>query len=141
MTHQERGAAAVEVTLLVPLLITILLALAGGWRVGWARTQVVEVAAAGARAATIATSASQAQLQAGEAIRADLATLGVHCAELHIAIDTSAFATPPGTPATVTAQVGCRLNLSDVLVPGLPGSLQLNAAASEPLDIFRERTP
>lgn len=137
----QRGAAAVEVTLLVPLLCLILGGLAGGWRVGWARTQVVEAAAAGARAATIANSAGAALQQSTAAIEADLMTVGVHCAGLQVDVDTSAFAQPPGVRGEVTARVSCLLNLSDVLVPGLPGALAITTAATEPLDIFRERRP
>lgn len=138
---RQRGAAVIEVTLLVPLLCIILVGLAGGWRIGWARTQLVEAAAAGARAATITNSAGQAIRQSTAAIEADLATVGVHCASLQVGVDTSAYANPPGMRGQVRTQVSCLLNLSDVLVPGLPGALTITATATEPLDIFRERRP
>ena len=136
-----RGSAAVEVALIVPMLIVLVLALAGAWRIGWARGQVTEAAAAGARAATLAGSASLAVQQATAAIEFDLATVDVHCSALTVQIDTAAFATAPGTHGTVSAEVGCTLDLADVLVPGLPGSVQLEAQASEALDVLRERTP
>lgn len=135
----QRGNTSVEVALLVPVLCVLLAGLAGGWRIGWARTQVVEAAAAGARAATITNSASQAGQVARAAIEADLATVGVHCAGLRVDVDTGAFANPPGMPGEVTTRVSCRLNLSDVMAPGLPGALTITAAAAEPLDTFRER--
>lgn len=138
---RQRGAAAVEVSLLVPLLCVLLAVVAGGWRIGWARAQIVEAAAAGARAATITNSASQARLQAEAAIAADLQTVGVRCAELVTLLDTAAFANPPGHGGQVIAQVSCQLRLSDLVAPGLPGAVQISASASEPLDTFRERQP
>lgn len=140
-TGRQRGAASVEVTLLVPLLCVLLAGLAGGWRIGWARTQIVEAAAAGARAATITSSATQAVQLSRAAIEADLDTVGVHCAGLQIDVDTTAFATAPGTRGDVTARIACRLNLSDVMVPGLPGAVTITTAATEPLDTLRERRP
>ncbi len=139
--RDQRGAAAVEVAIIAPLIGLLLAALIGGWRIGWARAQVAEAAAAGARAATIPVSAAAAHAQASTAISSDLATVGVHCQTLDTSIDTSAYALPVGTPGQVHVQVNCVLNLSDLLVPGLPGQLNINATASEPLDTFRERTP
>lgn len=138
---RQRGAAAVEVAILIPLLGLLLAGLIGGWRIGWARTQVVEAAAAGARAASIPASAGQARQMATAAVQADLATVGLHCADAQVDVDTAAYSLPPGVPGKVTARVSCRLNLSDVIVSGLPGTILISSAASEPLDIFRERTP
>lgn len=138
---QQRGSAAVEVTLLVPVLCLLLLLLAACWRIGWARTQLVEVVAAGARAATIPHTATAATAMAQTAIRSDLATSGVQCAQLSVAIDTAAYHQLPGTAGRVEVQATCRLDLADLLLPGLPGSMTLSASAHEPLDIFRERTP
>lgn len=137
----NRGSVAVEVTLIVPLVVMLMLGLAGGWRIGWARAQLAEAAAAGARAATLAGSAPQAVQQATAAIEFDLATVDVHCSSLSVQIDASAFNSAPGHHAEVSAELGCRLDLADVLVPGLPGAVQLEARATEALDVFKERTP
>ncbi len=139
--HSHRGAAAVEVTLLVPLLCVLLAGLAGGARIGWARAQVVEAAAAGARAATIGSSASAALHQSTVAVHSDLATAGVRCEGLQVDVDTAAFANPPGVAGRVTTKISCLLSLSDVLAPGLPGTVTITSSASEPLDTFRERRP
>lgn len=140
-SNRQRGAAAVEVSLLIPLLVVLLLAMAGGWRISHARAQVVEAAAAGARAATIPTSAGQATQLARQAIEADLATVGVHCHGLTIDVDTTAFASPPGHQGDVAVELSCQVNLADVVVPGMPGSMTITASATEPIDTFRERTP
>ncbi len=56
----QRGSAAVEITVLVPaLLLTLGLVVAGG-RVWFARTTVIEAAYAAARAASLARSAGEA---------------------------------------------------------------------------------
>jgi hypothetical protein len=39
----------------------------------------------------------------------------------------------------VSATVTCTVSLSDLLVPGLPGSRTLTATFTSPLDPFRER--
>lgn len=137
----QRGAAVVEVALIVPLLVVLVLGLAGAWRIGWARTQLHEAAAAGARAATLATSAPAAVEQAVNTIEFDLATVNVVCSDLVVDVDTAAFLNPPGQHGSVIVRLGCRLDLADVMVPGLPGSLWLDAEASEALDVLRERTP
>ena len=54
-------------------------------------------------------------------------------------MDTSGFASPVGPPANVTATVTCVVNLSDVAVPGLPGTRTITATMTSPLDTFRER--
>ncbi len=140
-SRSDRGSAVVEVTLIVPLLVALVLGLAGAWRIGWARAQLMEAASSGARAATLASSALRADQQATAAVEFDLATVNVHCSALSVQIDTTAFANPAGSHGTVSADLSCRLDLADVLVPGMPGSVQLDAHASEALDVFRERTP
>ena len=53
--------------------------------------------------------------------------------------DTTGFARPVGTPATITATVSCLVRLSDLAMPGLGGSRTVTATASSPLDTYRER--
>lgn len=138
---RNRGAASVEMSLLIPVLVLLLMAMAGAWRIGHTRAQIEEAASAGARAATIPASATQARALADQAITADLATVGVRCIGMAIDIDTAAFANPPGTPGDVHTFISCQLSLSDVVVPGMPGTVTISASASEPIDTFRERTP
>lgn len=139
--RSQRGAASVEVSVIVPVLVMLAVALAGGWRIGHVHGQVSEAAAAGARAATVPVSAAAARSHADAAVGADLATGGVHCTELQVDIDTSAYLQPAGTPGDVTVSISCLLDLSDLVVPGLPGAIHLSSTATEPLDTFRERTP
>ena len=57
-----------------------------------------------------------------------------------VALDTSGFAIRPGQSATVTATVTCPVRLSDLAVPGLPGTRTVSHTATSSLDTFRERS-
>ena len=69
-----------------------------------------------------------------------LAAQGLQCTTTTVALDTSGFATPPGLSATVTATVSCPVRLSDLSVPGLPGTRTVSHTATSSLDTFRERS-
>lgn len=137
----ERGSVSVEAVLLIPALVIILGLVVGGWRIWSVRTNTTQAAAAGARAASLATSGSQASSVAVQVARENLSTLGQRCDELLVAVDVGAFARPPGEAAAVGVDVRCRVSLADLLVPGLPGHWTANSHAEEILDTFRERRP
>jgi hypothetical protein len=44
-----------------------------------------------------------------------------------------------GETATVSVTVHCRLDLSDLSVPGVPGSRLIEATMTSPIDTWRER--
>lgn len=135
----QRGSATVELTLLVPALLLVLGLLIAGGRVWFARTAVVEAAQSSARAASLARSAAQGQVAGRDAGRQSLVTAGLVCAPSTVAVSTAAFSVPVGTPATVTAQVDCRVVLADLLLPVTPGSIQLVGEGSAALDTYRSR--
>ena len=135
----ELGSAAVEITMLVPaLLLTLGLVVAGG-RVWFARTTVHEAAFTAARAASLARSAGEAATAGLSAGAQSLTTGGLRCISTAVQVDTAAFGVPVGTPATVTAGVRCRVGFSDLLLPGLPGSINLEATGASALDTYRSR--
>ncbi|HEY6666015.1 MAG TPA: TadE/TadG family type IV pilus assembly protein [Propionibacteriaceae bacterium] len=137
--RDQRGAAAVELTLLVPaLLLTVGLLVAGG-RLWFARTTVNEAAQTAARAASLARSADSAASAGREAGTQSLATAGLRCRSTSALINTAAFEVPPGTPATVTSTITCILDFSDVLLPAWPGSTELTGRGSAALDTYRGR--
>lgn len=136
----QRGAASVELVLLVPsLLIMIGLVVAGG-RLWFARAAVDDAAAAAARAASLARTPTQAQHDAAAVARSGLDASDLHCKAVAIEADTAAFAIPPGQPGTVGATVSCSVDLADVFLPGLPGTVRLTATESSPLDTYRSRS-
>jgi Flp pilus assembly protein TadG len=138
--HDERGAAAVELTLLVPALVLVLGLLVAGGRLWFARTAVVEAAQTAARAASLARTAGQAYHDGQQAAAASLATAGLTCGDRTVAISTGAFGVPAGTPATVTSAVECSVPFGDILLPGMPGSIRLSSGGAAALDTYRSRS-
>jgi Flp pilus assembly protein TadG len=138
-THDQRGAAAVELTLLVPALLLMLGLVVCGGRVWFARTTVNEAAQTAARAASLARSAYEAASAGQDAGSQSLATAGMHCKSRSISINTAAFGVPAGTPSTVTSTVLCTVDFSDVFLPGWPGSMALTGYGSAALDTYRAR--
>jgi Flp pilus assembly protein TadG len=135
----QRGAAAVELTLLVPALLLILGLLVVGGRLWFARTTVNEAAQSAARAASLARSAAAATAAGRDAGSQSLATAGLRCRSTSVSISTAAFAVPAGTPSTVTSTILCKVDFSDVFLPGWPGSVELTGRGSAALDTYRSR--
>ena len=136
----ERGAATVEITLLVPALVILLGLLIAGGRLWFARTAVSEAAHASARAASLARTATQASADGQSAATASLSTAGLVCMDQSVAIGAAGFGVPVGTPATVTARISCRVPFSDIVLPGMPGSIPLVGHGSSALDTYRSRS-
>jgi Flp pilus assembly protein TadG len=136
----ERGAATVEITLLVPALVIFLGLLIAGGRLWFARTAVIEAAHTSARAASLARTAALATAEGHSAASASLSTAGLVCADRSVAIGAGAFSVPVGTPATVTSTISCRVLFSDILLPGMPGSIALSGQGAAALDTYRGRS-
>ena len=137
--RDQRGSAAVEITMLVPaLLLTLGLIVVGG-RVWFARTTVNESAHAAARAASLARTAGEARAEGQSVGEQSLATGGLRCTTTTVEVNPAAFEVPVGTPATVTSKVTCRVGFTDLLLPGLPGSIELQATGASALDTYRSR--
>jgi Flp pilus assembly protein TadG len=137
--RDQRGAAAVELTLLVPALLLMLGLLVAGGRLWFARTTVNEAAQTAARAASLARSAEDATTAGRDAGSRSLTTAGLRCRSTSVSIKTAAFAVPAGTPSTVTSTVSCIVDFSDVFLPGWPGSTELIGRGSAALDTYRSR--
>ena len=63
----------------------------------------------------------------------------MRCDSQRVDVDTRGFGAPVGTPAKVTATVTCIADLSDISIPGLPGTRTITATMSSPIDTYRER--
>ena len=137
--RDQRGSAAVEITMLVPALLLTLGLLVVGGRVWFARTTVNEAAHAAARAASLARAAGEAVANGRSAGAQSLATGGLRCTSTTVEVNTAAFGVPVGTPATVTTKVSCRVGFGDLALPGLLGSVDLEATGASALDTYRSR--
>ncbi len=136
----ERGAASVELVILVPVLVLMLGVLVAGGRLWFARATVVEASQSAARAASLARSSGEAGDAGRRAASRVLATDGLRCAGDAVAVDTGAFGVPVGTPATVTAAVTCRVPFADLSLPGMPGSITVRSTGAAALDTYRARS-
>ncbi len=138
----DRGAIAVEFVLILPLLMAIAGMIIAGGRIFLARSAVQQVADSGARQASIARNAAEADHDARQLIQSDLAASDVACADgVRVAVDTAGFGVSVGAAATVGVTVSCTLNLGDLLIQGLsvPGTIEADATARSTLDRLRAR--
>lgn len=102
--------------------------------------QAVEAAAAdAARAASIARTADAATQAADLAATTSLTNQDLACRATSVQIDASGFATRIGTPGLVEVTVTCTLDLSDLAVPGVPGTHTVTAVMTSPIDTWRQR--
>lgn len=140
MRTDERGAAAVELALLIPLVVLLFSVTVGGARLWHVRATVDHAAAAGARAASLARGTTNALADGRSVALAQLADAGPHCEDPTVEIDAGRLDTAAGTPATVSATVACSISLGDLTIPGWPSRLTVAATATSPVDRYRERT-
>lgn len=131
--RDEHGTAALELTLLAPLLLVILLFVVGLGRMAHARQQIESVAADSARAASLQRNTSLSAQAAKTAATASLGDAGVSCTNLDVDVDLSSY--QPGGRVTVT--VSCTTKLSDVAMAGFPGSRTFTATSSVPIENYR----
>jgi Flp pilus assembly protein TadG len=138
--QRERGSATLELVVWAPGLLLLIALLTVAGRVNGANAAVEQAAADAARAASLARTAASAEQLARQHAQQTLAAQGLACTTTIVTVDTADFGTAPGQPGTVTATVTCPVRLSDLGVPGLPGTRTVTHTAVSSLDTFRERT-
>lgn len=138
-SRDERGSAAIEAAIGVPAFVLFVGLIIFGGRNAMTHSAVESAAADAARSASIARTSADATKDATSAAQQSLANQHIHCLSIDITVDTTAFAKPVGTPGSITATVACLLDLSDLTVPGVPGSRVVTATVSSPLDTWRQR--
>ncbi|TDB96928.1 TadE/TadG family type IV pilus assembly protein [Actinomadura sp. 7K534] len=134
----DAGNAAVEVAILAPLFIAFLAGLLVVMRIQHGSAIVAQAAADAARHASIARTATQARAEATSSAMTTLRDRGLHCTPT-VRLDLSGFQRPVGQPATVSARVTCVIQLTDVALPGMPGSRVVTKAHRSPIDPYRGR--
>lgn len=138
-SRDERGSATIEAAVGVPAFALFVGLIIFGGRTAMAHEAVQSAAADAARTASIARSSGDAARDAEQAARENLVNQGIRCRSVAVQIDTHAFETTVGEPGSVSASVVCRLDLSDLSVPGVPGSRTIRVTMTSPLDQWRER--
>lgn len=139
-TGRERGAAAVEFALLLPLFVLLVSVVVGGARVWLARATLEQASAAAARTASLARTPAAAVSGAKAAAASQATTAGLRCSGLGVEVDADGLAASAGKPARAVVTVSCVVPLGDVLVPGWPGELALSATSFSVIDSYRGRS-
>ena len=137
--RHDAGNAALELVVLAPVIFILIALVVAAGRTSIAQGAVDAAARDAARQASISLTPGAAQVAAQSSAQAALSGDGLDC-HPRVHVDTRQFITVPvGLPASVTATVVCRVPLSDLVVPGLPGSRTLWFSFTSPLDPYRER--
>ena len=131
--QDERGSTALELTLLAPVLLTMLLLVVGLGRMAHARQQVESIAADAARAASLSRDPHTSIIDARAAADASRGDADLSCTSLDVDVDITSF--QPG--GTVRVEVTCTADLSDVAMSGLPGKRSFEATAVAPIESYR----
>src|ERR1700684_2860638 len=135
---RDEGNAALELVVLAPVLLFVLGLVIAAGRTSIAQGSVDAAARDAARQASISLTSAAAQAAAQATAQAALSRDGLDCTP-QVFVKTGQFGVPVGLPASVTATVTCTVPLSDLVVPGLPGSRTLRFTFTSPLDPYRER--
>lgn len=135
----DHGETSLEFVVLAPVLLALLGLLVLVGRVVVAGNSVEQAADEAARSASIARTAAAARRSAEDGARRVLARQDLRCRQLTVVVDTSGFAVPAGLPAQVQTTVTCLVELSDLALPGFPGTRVVTASAVSVLDTYRER--
>jgi Flp pilus assembly protein TadG len=138
-TVGERGSVSVELALLAPALLLLLSFAVVAGRTQVAEGAVQEAARAAAREASLARDAATAAALAGAQAERTLAAQDLRCESTTIDVDTAGFQAPLGQPGDVTVSITCVVGMADLLAPGLPGSVTVEASFISPVDAYRER--
>lgn len=135
----DEGSVAIEAAIVLPTLIMFLcLAIAGG-RIVTSGSKIDSAAEDAAREASIHRTAATAQSAARSAAAQSLSDQGITCASTSVTINTGGLSVPVGQVGTVSVTVTCTVNLSDLLLPGVPGAKTLTSTATSVVDQFRQR--
>lgn len=137
--EETGGSPSVEAAILAVLFgLVIAFSIAGG-RLVAAESAGDQAARAAARAASLERDATTAESEAHAGATRTLAEQDLDCDGLTVAVDTSQFSRPLGTPAAVRATVVCSVRWSDLGIPGAPGTRTVTATFTSPIDQIRER--
>jgi Flp pilus assembly protein TadG len=137
--RDERGSAAIEAAIGVPAFALFVGLVIFGGRTATTHQALQSAAADAARSASLARNADVARVDARRAATSSITNQKIGCSAIDVAVDTSDFDKQPGVPGSVNVTVSCQLDLSDLAVPGVPGSRVRRATMSSPIDTWRER--
>ena len=134
---RHRGAAALELVLIAPVLLILLDFAVLGGRLVESQSQVDDAAHAAARAASLQRTVTGADVAARTVAQDMLPQRGATCGSLDVQVDAAAF--HPGGVVSVT--VRCDVALGDLSWLPLPASRSIEGTATSAVDFYRGATP
>ncbi|MDI3408355.1 hypothetical protein [Streptomyces cavernicola] len=137
--QDDSGYYTLEALICIPVVLAALALFAAYGLAGIGDTTTANAAAAAARAASRADAPEGAEVAGQNAAISSLRQAGNTCADSSITIDTSNFPTDVGQAGQVTATVTCTVPLSQLTVPGMPGSKTLEATRVSSVDQYASR--
>ena len=139
MSH-SRGSVSVELAILAPVFLLLIATAIGFGRIAVAANAIDLAAHDAARAASISRTGPAAAGNAQTAAAGVLDQQGLDClGGPQVAPDVSGFARDDLSLVFVSVTITCEVSLTDLALPGLPGSRVLTTTFVSPIDIFRER--
>lgn len=137
--RDDRGSESIQAAIVTPLLIVFLcMAIAAG-RIVTSGSKIDAAAEDAARAASIARTYGAARSAAETAAAQSLTDQGMKCASTSVSIDAGGLTVPVGQVGYVTVTISCNVPLSDLLLPGAPGSHTLKSSFTSIVDAYRSR--
>jgi Flp pilus assembly protein TadG len=127
----DRGQMAVEMVLMTPVMVAFLLLVVACGRYVMVRGEVEAASRDAARAASLARDPGDATADAESTAEGSLSGDRATCDPVQL--DLTDFV----AGGTVTARLTCRVDLSDLGLLGLPGSVKVQATSAAPLDLYR----
>jgi Flp pilus assembly protein TadG len=128
----EDGSYTVEVVLWTPVLALLIMVIVAAGRIVAAGSDATGAARDAARAASLQTNMAAAEQAAQQAARDSFDRQGDACQKLTVTVTGSV--TPGGL---VTVSASCTARLSDLAIPGAPGSRTLAATSTAPIETTR----
>ena len=130
---EERGAGTLTTILLLPMLIIFVEIIVLGGRVAGAQAELNAAAREAARQAAIAQSATSAEAVVDPVVNIALSDSGFECQSPSVQVDATNFT----AGGTIVVDVQCQVQVSDLSLLNLPGSIEFHGSAAEPIDTYR----
>ncbi len=134
----EEGESPVTLIGIMPVIGMILLAIIAAGRIAEAQTAVESAVGAAVREATLSRDPGTADANARVAVSRALGQRGIKC-DPTVSVNAAALRNAVGVDGEASVRVQCQVPLSDLLVPGMPGSVSIDRQAVSPVDTYRER--
>ena len=137
--REDRGSESIQAAIVTPLLVVfVCMAIAAG-RLVTSGSTIDAAAQDAARAASLTRTYPAAQTAAKAAATGSLHEQGITCASTSVSIDATGMSAPVGQVGYITATVTCTVRLSDLLLPGAPGTHTLTSSFTSVVDAYRSR--